>query len=347
MTILTYDVPKPIKRALGAVCTGALFVLSAAGTLRHVIDVRALVDSSDLIACGQIISASDRGVPAMGNNGAPSPGNVGTAILLVDEILKGGLETATVQFEFIVPGAPSGIQGISPGQYGVFFLQKASSAYQVVDPAYAFLPALPHLPSSQGDPIDRVVAKLTDVVTRGRPDRERSAALDALATIEGQSSTNALRSALHITSGDVQLRVGAKLVARNDITGLAVVADALLSPSSVPQYLFPTLAGSLAGLKDSRAIPTLKRLLATKNPSVIKTAAMALRQTKSPDALASLSGLLNDGDEQVRYCAVVGLGEITGQNEWTPSFPEFHDQEAKYLSYWRTWASSNIAKVIR
>ncbi len=58
-----------------------------------------------------------------------------------------------------------------------------------------------------------------------------------------------------------------------------------------------------------------------------------------------LSRLLNNSDEQVRYYAVVGLGEITKQDEWTPAFPEFREHEAKYLSYWRDWAASNFPRV--
>ena len=139
-----------------------------------------------------------------------------------------------------------------------------------------------------------------------------------------------------------QVRVASKLIARNDLDGLDLVEKSLLYPAGRSTYLLETLAGSLGGLKDPRAIPALKRLLETNDQRIVKGAAIALRQSGSADALDPLSHLLNNGDEQVRYYAVVGLGEITRQDEWTPTFPEFRQHEDKYLSYWRGWTESNL-----
>jgi hypothetical protein len=59
-------------------------------------------------------------------------------------------------------------------------------------------------------------------------------------------------------------------------------------------------------------------------------------------ALAPLSQLLEDSDLLTRYYAVAGLGEITGQNDWTPAFDEFQKNQKRYLSYWQTWAELNL-----
>ena len=106
--------------------------------------------------------------------------------------------------------------------------------------------------------------------------------------------------------------------------------------------MISNLAGSPGGLKDASAVPALKRLFETKDQRVIKGAAIALRQSGSADALEPLSRLLDNSDGQVRYYAVVGMGEITRQDEWTPTFPEFREHEAKYLSFWREWSDSNL-----
>jgi HEAT repeat protein len=106
--------------------------------------------------------------------------------------------------------------------------------------------------------------------------------------------------------------------------------------------MISNLAGSLGGLKDWRAVPALKRLLDTNDQRIIKGVVIALRQSGSADALEPLARLLTNSDEQVRYYAVVGMGEITRQDEWTPAFDEFQKNEAKYLSYWRDWATSNL-----
>jgi HEAT repeat protein len=149
---------------------------------------------------------------------------------------------------------------------------------------------------------------------------------------------------MEASSGELQLRIASRLVARNDIAGLDSVEKALLNPAGLSDYLFASLAGSLGGMKDPRAVPALKRLLATNDQRIVKGVAIALRQSGSADALGPLSNLLSNSDEQVRYYAVVGMGEITKQDEWTPAFPEFREHEAKYLSYWRDWGQSNLPR---
>lgn len=227
-------------------------------------------------------------------------------------------------------------------------MKRATSAYRVSDPVYPFLPVVPGERLSNGSPLDRVIAKLGQTLTyEHSTEFEISSALDALAAIQRKSATEALRHALETTAGDLQLRIASKLVARNDTSGLDLVEKALIHPAGRSNYLLANLAGSLGGLKDSRAIPALKRLLETNDQHIIRGAAIALRQSGSANALEPLSHLLNNGEEQVRYYAVVGLGEITRQDEWTPAFDEFREHEAHYLSYWRDWAASNLLRDTR
>jgi HEAT repeat protein len=110
------------------------------------------------------------------------------------------------------------------------------------------------------------------------------------------------------------------------------------------ENMISNLAGSLGGLKDPISIPTLSRLLTLRDQRITPAIAMALRQTRSPDALKPLSTLLTNDELTVRYYAVVGMGEITAQDPWTPTFDEFRDHESKYLSYWHEWAASNLPK---
>ena len=118
----------------------------------------------------------------------------------------------------------------------------------------------------------------------------------------------------------------------------------MLHPTGLSENMISNLAGSLAGLKDPTSIPTLRQLLALQDQRVRRAVAVALRQTRSPDALKPLSQLLTNDDITVRYYATVGMGEITAQDQWTPAFDEFRDHESKYLSYWREWAESNLPK---
>jgi len=323
-----------LVKALVTVCNG---------TAAHFIDVTGLVESSDLIVSGRITSVDERGPTIIELPGQTASGKAFSAVIKVDRALKGIPESPSVLFVFFIPDSRSAFRPIRAGQYGMFFLQHGTSGYSVSDPLYPFLPAMGNVHQSAGVPLDRVIAELGEVLTRGQsPGAESFSALDALGTIQGKSATETLRNALQTSSGELQLRIASKLVARNDITGLDVVARALLDPTQSHSYLLAYLAGSLGGLKDPRSVPTLKRLVETDNPYIVKGSAIALRQSGSVDALLPLSRLLNNSDEQVRYYAVVGLGEITKQDEWTPAFDEFHSREGYYISYWRQWASANL-----
>ncbi|MFB3813064.1 MAG: HEAT repeat domain-containing protein [Terriglobales bacterium] len=97
---------------------------------------------------------------------------------------------------------------------------------------------------------------------------------------------------------------------RNHIYRLEVVKDRLLNPADTPHDLLGNAAGSLAGLRDPKAIPALTKLIEAKNSEINRGAAAALRQTGSTLALKPLARLLDDNDALVRYYAVVGLGEI-------------------------------------
>jgi len=337
-----------VRSICTSMCLSALLALRVPppinGALGHTIDVAHLVEASDAVVVGQVTSVTDEGPATIEMPSGSIPGKRLLAAVSADEVLKGNLEAPTlVLVEFLMPQAPSPIRGIPAEQYGIFFLQKGTSRYGVSDPLYPFLPAVPNRAISSGQPLDRVIAKLAETLTYERSTEfEITSALDALATIQRDSASQTLRQALETTRGDLQLRIASRLVARNDISGLGLVEKSLLNPVGLPNYFFLNLAGSLGGLKDPRAVPALKRLLATNNQTIVKGAAIALRQSGSADALEPLSHLLTNSDEQVRYYAVVGLGEITRQDEWTPTYPEFREHQARYISYWQDWAASNL-----
>jgi len=325
---------------LSALCA---FVLQ--GTFVHAIDVAALVDSSDVIVSGTATSVTEEGRATINTACGSLAGKKLLLVLLPDETIKGAPEIATVSVELVIPDAPCAIRGVPPEQYGIFFLQQAGSLYKFSDPLYPYLPAVRSGQPSNGPPLDRVVEKLGEVLTREHSTKpEALSSLGALSTISTQSATETLRGACDKTTGNLRLLIASTLVSRNDLTGLGVIEKALLHPNTEPNYPFVNMAASLAGLKDPQAIPALKRLLQTHEPHITKGVAIALRQSGSADAEEPLSHLLNDNDKLVRYYAVVGLGEITRQDEWTPAFDEFQNNESKYLSYWRDWAASNVQK---
>lgn len=68
--------------------------------------------------------------------------------------------------------------------------------------------------------------------------------------------------------------------------------------------------------------------------------AAAIRSTKSQSAIHPLSSLLADADFEIRYTAVIGLAEITGQHEWGPAQDVFQANERRYLDHWKAWAKA-------
>jgi hypothetical protein len=339
-----------LSKRSGIYCGVAFFMLAAywalpgSGTIGHAMDVAQLLEASDLVVVGRVSSINEGGTTTINLPGGSLLGRKFLAVLIVDEILKGTTAMSNLTIEFAVSDTPAGIQGIPLGQYGIFFLQQGQSTFRVSDPFHSFLPAEPGGKALDGPPIERVATKLGEALTDARSTQlDVSSTLDSLRLIQGKFVIEILRQALHDSSGQLRLRIASTLVSRGDIAAMDLVEAALLRPGDLPEYLRSDLAGSLAGLKDPRSIPALKRLLKTKDQQITWAVAIALRQIGSTEALEPLSELLNDSNETTRYRAVAGMGEITKQDEWTPAFNEFRSREAYYISYWRQWASANLS----
>ncbi len=124
------------------------------------------------------------------------------------------------------------------------------------------------------------------------------------------------------------------------MSALPAAEEALLHPDTnlSPELLHNVRAGIRLGVKDEAAVPSLARILSAGDTEARRAAVEALRNTNSPSAIAALAKALEDADTDVRYVAVIGLAEITGQNEWRPGPDEFAEDDARYLRYWRDWA---------
>jgi hypothetical protein len=321
----------------------ALYTASGNGTIVHSLDVAALVESSDLIVVGQVSTIRDQGTT---HSETPHDSRLEKrllAVLSTEKTLKGTATSSDLTFEFTLPEAPGGAQEIRPGQYGIFFLRHNSAGLGLADRDYPRLPALPGFRVPDEPPLDSVIAELAEVLTYPNSTKsERSTALEGLGSVRTKLATEIMERALETSSSSFQLEIASKLVARNDLAGLPIVERALLNPYNLSKNTVSGLTGSLAGLSDPKSIPALRRLMSTEDERVLSSVVIALRQTRSRDALLPLSDLLNNEQQTVRYYAVAGMGEITVQDRWTPTFPEFLKNEAKYLNYWRDWAASNL-----
>jgi HEAT repeat protein len=68
-----------------------------------------------------------------------------------------------------------------------------------------------------------------------------------------------------------------------------------------------------------------------------RSSAAALRQMHTAAAIGPLLTALKDSDHGVKYQAVIGLAELTGQYEWGPSVELFLKDEHHYVAHWQEW----------
>lgn len=140
----------------------------------------------------------------------------------------------------------------------------------------------------------------------------------------------------------MRLTAAAALLARNDISVLPMAHRVLTNPETPidDETRQNLLSAIYEGVSNKKAIPTFTLLLANSDVRVRRVAAMALRNTQSAERIDALVLTLMDNDFEVRYYGVIGLAEITGQDEWHPLMEEFTSKEGYYLAHWKQWAQN-------
>lgn len=324
----------------------ALFAAALGSTILRPLNLAKLEGDSDVVVLGQVLSVVGQGASRLDLGSGPIEAVDYDAALRIDYVLKGGAKSQTLTLRFSIPNMPLGLQAVTSGQYGIFFLTNSQNRLRFTDPMYPCLPAINRPKAPAGSVIDQVTVIVGESLESGLLSvSDRYKALDALSGLQTPLAHNVLRHALTSTSIEVRLDVARSLVAHDDIAGLELVEHALNNPSGLTTETFSNLAGSLAGLRNPESVPALRRLLTLSDQRITRAAVVALRQSHSSSALQPLSSQLGNPEQQVRYYAVVGLGEITGQDEWTPSYNEFTAHESKYVEHWREWAASNTSVI--
>jgi hypothetical protein len=263
------------------------------------------------------------------------------AILEVDKLLKGGSPVRDLNFNFVLPGAPIGYSGIGKGQYGIFFLDASSATYQVHDPYHPSLVACPGAPKVGGSVLDQIVAELAHTAASGSGSSQVTA-VHTLRTLRLPEATTALRRAAASSDWRIKCAALAALLARGEVSVLSESVTLLLHPipNIDPSSLDDIAYGIREGIKDAKAVAIIEPLLHDPHATYRLAAVTALRNTYDPRAIDALSEALWDSDQRVLYQAVVGLGEITRQDEWTPSIDYFAQNKSRFLQHWRDWSQS-------
>ena len=332
---------------LMAVCLSALLA-STAGPASALpvprLDIPSLCSESDMVVEGRVSGVTRQGSTVISLPGAQVRGWSMVAILNVQHVIKGETAGEAVRFRFALPSEESyGYSGVPVGAFGIFFLAGKGHSLTVLNPYHPFVPAAPSQTAEGGGCLEQIVAGMANVfLVRGSsvPDHwTRLRTVMALETIDGPSATAALE--LAAKDKDLSVRVWAisDLIERDYLPALKLAAEVHIEgPVPGVQNLTAKLGSAISGVKDPKAVNYLLPMSSSSDPNVRRGVTAALGTMHDFRAIRPLAQALYDDDQEVRYYAVVGLGEITGQNQWTPSIANFNQNEKKFLEHWRKWA---------
>jgi hypothetical protein len=307
------------------------------------LDLEVLTREADLIVIGSVDAIEDNGPTVKDVAGERVEAERMVVTLNINGLIKGKRDDAVLSFEFLVPSTLLDYVEIKVSQFGMFFLRKtAQGGYAVLNSDYPFIIAPAKVIVADGNDLDKVVGVIGLFLTEPKSSvYERRDAVHILSSARTELATRILRQATQDSDETVRLQALCALLGRNDISMLDVAEDTLLHPAAnTEEYLLTNLSAALMGIKDIGAIPTLERLLSSSNSRTRLRAIMTLRQMHSSKGIVSLVAALDDKDQDVRYEAVMGLAELTGQTFGRPAISVFQADEQHYLEHWKAWAQT-------
>jgi hypothetical protein len=309
------------------------------------LDLDKLTEESDLVVVGELAQIQEGPSVEISNGSSQISARPTVGTLEVDQLLKGDSAASALTVRYFLSEEYIGWRSVEPHARAVFFLMaKNDGTFTFTSPYYPNVPTVRGTKFEGPTPVDRVVAAVDSIITS-----PNSAASDKLTAIfflnhsKSKASTQALRTVLANTDASLRLSAAAALLNRNETYALDEAVPALLHdfkalPGNVSQGLCAAIA---LGIKNPTAIPFLTELLASPEVDVRRAAASALVHTDSEEAVAPLEKALEDSDFEVRYYGVIGLAQISRQNDWRPSMEDYRADERKYLRHWSEWGKSN------
>jgi len=303
-----------------------------------------LVAKSNVIVVGETQSVEKVGRSSVSGTGA----SVEKVRIRVSELVKGDASKPEIELTFLLPDHPIGYLGVPGNSFRIVFLRTTGSELEVSTYERPSLPACIGYRSTGLDTHARVLQHVLAAVSCSHlSDQQRLEAVEFLKGLPGPATTTALKGALAREPLDstVSLAMIAELLRRNDAAVLPrAKAIVQKQEADVSRLVYRNnVALAIGELHSPTAIPGLADLITARDVVVRRSAARALRQSYSSLAVAPLAEGLRDNDFEVRYLAVVGLAEISGQKGWRPLENEFKANEQKYLRHWSEWAVSDPA----
>ena len=122
--------------------------------------------------------------------------------------------------------------------------------------------------------------------------------------------------------------------------GDASVLDDILDISRDAKYAESVFVNSfeMTKLASPKNVRRFIELLSTQNQTFKEGAILTLAKMKEKSAIPHLIKALDDGNQNIRYRAVIGLAEITDRyQDFAPAIDLFCQNEKQYVQRWKNW----------
>lgn len=317
------------------------------------------IDAANVIVVGRITQAE----VVADSSGQP----IQTAVVQVDRVLKGQPALKGGKLDFYYPLTNASLP-VHSDQFGIALLRSAGNgALSPVDASTAFLPALPTPPPINAiNPLQALTAELANVLTRPPSDLLRAvgtgwqhksyapaqqaqylyaSASSMLDRLPPAVTVPILKQLAATTSSPAaRLALVSTLVEAGDESLLDSAAPLVVNPPEDLQPAVVWLSSAIGNYaKTPAALGCASALAQSPILEAQEGAFSALRHIGTTGAVKPLTLGLESNNRMVRYYAVTGLAQITGQRP-APSLPDFEQNEAGYVQFWRQKAAEGSLK---
>ena len=313
------------------------------------LDIRELVRSADVVVIADVSEKLSTGTTdVLTIRGREFASWQYASHLIVKATLKGTC-APEITVTYSLPLQFMGYVPLRPG-IRMVFLRRNRNIYMPTDPYYPDLPATDLAtstiyPSSDDAVVSTVVFhELANVIAS--PGAPTSAKLELLQKDYALPTSDYFISALkegivHAENEQFKAYLQAQLISRGELGELPEVVDSLAQKALDAAGKYALLYAIGNHIRDARAVPILLPLLRSTDPQTRVAIAEALWHIADSHTMKPMLRALSDSERDVRYYAVRALADITGQQLWGPSIPEFQEHEAKYIQHWKQWAAEN------
>lgn len=320
-------------------------MLPSAGPPLGAVDLASSVVGADLIVVATVLETTQAtdALSLVSKEGEAVHDQLRQADLSVVRTISGEPVHGRLRVLFLEGKAPSrSWLGLTQGQTVLLFLRAAGQAYVPVVPVGASILTLPEIPPppAGSSRAQAVAHELEQIILTADPTAQLSLIVQAsLARVALRSGLdyhlldtpalqNPLRRAAWVA---IALAEGATR-ALDHVP--ALFANPVEQPLDVLRSLIVQKIGELRALA---ARPQLAALLDSPSVELVRAAAVALRQLHDPSTVPNLIQALDNGDQEVRYQAVMGLAELEPSVDEGPSYDLYRSDEPRYLRFWKQW----------